>query len=107
MATKFWLSYLGSTTKRNKLIRNKFKSDTVGLYCQSKGLEILVISNPSDKGRDVVASPQVQQRDFLVHTRELSRAAISHDDKGGPICIGDLCVMMWLGGLLVLPEVEH
>jgi len=77
LAAKFWLSWLGSAARRNKVMSKSFKSDTDGLDSQSKGLAAGVKSNPSEK-RDVEASSQVEHRDFPVPARELSRAAVSH-----------------------------
>lgn len=78
LAAKFWLSWLGSAARRNKVISKSFKSDTDSLDSQSKGLAAGALSNPSEKRRNVEASSQVEHRDFPVPARELSRAAVSH-----------------------------
>lgn len=78
LAAKFWLSWLGSAARRNKVISKSLKSDTDSLDSQSKGLTAGAISNPSEKRTNVDASSQVEHRDFPVPARELSRAAVSH-----------------------------
>lgn len=77
LAAKFWLSWLGSAGRRNKVTSKSFKSDKEALDSQSKSLAASIKSNPIEK-REVAANSQVEHRDIPVPARELSRAAVSH-----------------------------